>query len=46
VFNSPKGGWEYPAFLAISALTVALQGAGAFALERARPRPARMNARV
>jgi putative oxidoreductase len=46
VFNNPKGGWEYPAFLAISALTVALQGAGAFALERMHLWPARMNARA
>lgn len=46
VFNSPQGGWEYPAFLAISALAVALQGAGAFALEHAGPRSARINARA
>jgi len=46
VFNSPKGGWEYPAFLALSAITVALQGAGAFALQRARPRSAHVNARA
>ncbi len=46
VFNSPKGGWEYPVFLVISAIAVALQGAGAFALERARLRPAAINARA
>jgi putative oxidoreductase len=33
VFNAPNGGWEYPAFLAIAAATVALVGNGAFALE-------------
>jgi len=32
VFNSPNGGWEYPAFLAIAALVQALLGPGAFAL--------------
>lgn len=31
-FTSPKGGWEYPLFLVLSAVAVALQGAGAFAL--------------
>jgi putative oxidoreductase len=34
VFTSPKGGWEYPLFLVVSAAAVALQGAGACALGR------------
>ena len=36
VFNAPNGGWEYPAFLAIAALTHILAGEGAFAV---RPAP-------
>jgi putative oxidoreductase len=39
VFNAPNGGWEYPAFLAASALAQALAGDGALAL-RATPVPA------
>jgi putative oxidoreductase len=46
VFNSPKGGWEYPAFLVVSAIAVMLQGAGAFALERARPQSVATRARA
>ncbi len=34
VFSSPNGGWEFPAFLVATAAVVALQGAGAFALDR------------
>ena len=30
VFNAPNGGWEYPAFLTVSAIAVALLGAGAY----------------
>lgn len=33
VFNAQNGGWEYPAFLAIAALTHILAGDGAFALK-------------
>ncbi len=33
VFNAPNGGWEYPAFLAVAALTHILAGDGAFALK-------------
>lgn len=33
VFNAPNGGWEYPAFLAIAAVTHILAGDGAFALK-------------
>ncbi len=32
VFNAPNGGWEYPAFLTIAALVLALQGDGKYAL--------------
>jgi len=32
LFTSAKGGWEYPAFLALAALVQALLGAGALAL--------------
>ncbi|MCP8939039.1 DoxX family protein [Alsobacter sp. SYSU M60028] len=35
LFTNPNGGWEYPAFLVVGALTVALAGEGAFALRRA-----------
>ncbi|MBS1209634.1 MAG: doxX-like family protein [Proteobacteria bacterium] len=33
-FTSPKGGWEYPLFLTLSALAQALLGAGHFAFGR------------
>ncbi len=33
VFNAPNGGWEYPAFLALTALAQALIGEGAFAVK-------------
>ena len=36
VFSAPNGGWEYPAFLVIAALVVALLGDGKFALIRQR----------
>ena len=36
LFNVPNGGWEYPAFLAIAAVTHILAGEGAFALRPAR----------
>jgi putative oxidoreductase len=32
VFNAPNGGWEYPTFLAVAALTQALLGDGKFAV--------------
>lgn len=35
VFNAPNGGWEYPAFLALTALAHALIGDGALALRSA-----------
>ncbi len=37
LFTAPNGGWEYPLFLAIAALALALLGDGAFALK---PTPA------
>jgi putative oxidoreductase len=33
VFSAPNGGWEYPAFLTVVALAVALLGDGKFALK-------------
>lgn len=36
VFNAPNGGWEYPAFLALTALAHGLIGDGAFALKPVR----------
>ena len=32
MFTAPNGGWEYPAFLAVAALTQALLGDGKFAV--------------
>jgi putative oxidoreductase len=32
LFTSPKGGWEYPVFLAVTAIVVGLIGAGRFTL--------------
>lgn len=32
VFNSPNGGWEYPAFLAAASIVLVLIGDGRFAL--------------
>lgn len=37
VFNVPNGGWEYPAFLALTAFAQALIGDGAFAVRPAQP---------
>jgi putative oxidoreductase len=37
LFTSPNGGWEYPLFLTVTALALALLGDGAFALK---PTPA------
>ncbi|MEP9352165.1 DoxX family protein [Xanthobacter sp. KR7-65] len=41
VFSAPGGGWEYPAFLTIASLVVALAGEGAFALKPAALIPSR-----
>lgn len=35
-FANPNGGWEYPVFLAVAALAVALLGDGALALKPAK----------
>jgi len=32
VFTAPNGGWEYPAFLIVVSIAVALLGDGAYAL--------------
>jgi putative oxidoreductase len=34
MFSSPNGGWEYPVFLIVASLAVALVGDGAYALKR------------
>lgn len=34
VFSNPNGGWEYPAFLTLAAVVLALSGPGAFAVDR------------
>lgn len=34
LFNAPNGGWEYPAFMALTALAYAMIGDGALALKR------------
>ena len=36
LFNAPGGGWEYPAFLTVAAVTHILAGEGAFASRPAR----------
>jgi len=36
VFSAPNGGWEYPAFLAVTLVVQALLGPGAFALSKPR----------
>ncbi|MFG1358804.1 DoxX family protein [Xanthobacter pseudotagetidis] len=33
IFSAAGGGWEYPAFLVVASLTIALSGEGAFALK-------------
>jgi putative oxidoreductase len=33
LFSAPNGGWEYPAFLVVAAIAVALLGDGAYALK-------------
>lgn len=34
VFNSEGGGWEFPLFLVVIAMSVAIQGGGSFALRK------------
>ncbi|PRH08406.1 DoxX family protein [Burkholderia multivorans] len=40
-FGAPHGGWEYPAFWAVTLVVQALLGGGAFALGAARAEPRR-----
>ena len=35
LFTNTNGGWEYPAFLVVGAVVIALAGEGAFAIRRA-----------
>ena len=46
LFSAPKGGWEYPVFLALAAVVQALLGDGAYALgvRFARRTPQRLQA--
>lgn len=37
LFSAPQGGWEYPLFLTVTAVAVALLGEGAYALRLQRP---------
>ena len=37
VFSNEGGGWEFPVVLTLMAMSVALQGSGAYALERLKP---------
>lgn len=41
VFSAPNGGWEYPVFLAVSAVVQVLLGDGRYALAPGRERAAR-----
>jgi putative oxidoreductase len=36
VFSNPNGGWEYPLFLAVATVVIAISGPGAWSLQRAR----------
>ena len=40
VFTAPNGGWEYPAFLAIASIVLALLGDGLYALKPSSERSA------
>jgi putative oxidoreductase len=40
VFSNANGGWEYPIFLAVTSIVVALLGEGSFALQRSTSAPA------
>ena len=41
VFTAPGGGWEYPLFLIVASVALALIGDGAFAISPSRPLPVR-----
>jgi putative oxidoreductase len=43
LFTSANGGWEYPAFLSVAALVLALLGDGAYALRSETQSTARMH---
>ena len=42
VFTNKNGGWEYPAFLVVIAMAVALLGAGRYAVDSARTNASRI----
>jgi putative oxidoreductase len=44
VFTSPNGGWEYPAFLTLAGVVVAMIGSGRYAVDSLRVSPGRTNA--
>jgi putative oxidoreductase len=46
LFTAPNGGWEYPAFLAVAAVTQALVGEGAYALRGTRLASAKLAQRA
>ena len=39
LFSSPNGGWEYPVFMAFTAIAAALLGDGRYALRSTTPAP-------
>jgi putative oxidoreductase len=41
MFNAPNGGWEYPIFLTVAAVALALLGDGAYAVKPSLPRSPR-----
>jgi putative oxidoreductase len=44
LFTAPKGGWEYPAFLTLVGIVVALVGSGRYAIDSLRESPRSTNA--
>lgn len=40
LFSNPKGGWEYPVYLIVTSLAVALLGGGRLAVTRPKTQPA------
>jgi putative oxidoreductase len=44
LFTSPNGGWEYPAFLTLAGIVVALIGSGRYAVDSLRESPRRTTA--
>ena len=39
LFSSPNGGWEYPVFMAFTAIAAALLGDGRYAISASQPAP-------